>query len=91
MAEEEKMEERSEAPLLSIKEAARLLGVSERTVYGYIEDGSLPGSRTRTATVLKREDVLHYQRKAPGRLRTRTPAWHVPPAGNIPYLTHITV
>lgn len=91
MAEEEKMAEQSEASLLSIKDAARVLGVSERSVYGYIEDGSLSGFRARKVTVLRREDVLNYRRKAPGRVRVHTPPWHVPPVNNIPYLTQITV
>ena len=91
--EEDDREKRSQARTLfiPIRDAARMLGVSERSVYGYMEDGSLPGFRTRTVTVLKKEDVLNYRRRAPGRTRTRTPAWHEPPVMNPAALSVITV
>ena len=34
-----------EGPFLTVKEAAALLGVSTRTVYGWIRDGSIPSIR----------------------------------------------
>lgn len=76
---------------ITIKEAAAIMGVSERSVYGYTEDGSLAGFRVSKQTVVRKTDVLNYQRKAPGRLRTSIPSWHVPPVQNLPYLTNITV
>ena len=76
---------------LSVKEAARLLGVSERSVYGYIESGKIPAARIGHVLVVETEMVSKYQRKAPGRLRTNTPIWHVPPQNNLQYLTSITV
>ena len=76
---------------VTIQEAASMLGLCERTVYFYIEDGSLPAFRLGKSTVLKKEDVDGYQRKAPGRLRIRTPAWHTPPTHNPALLTTITV
>jgi excisionase family DNA binding protein len=76
---------------LSVKEAARLLGVSERSVYGYIESGKIPAARIGHLLVVPAEQVSAYQRKAPGRLRTNTPVWHVPPLNNLQYLTSITV
>jgi len=76
---------------LSVKEAARLIGVSERSVYGYIESGRLPGARIGNILVVEAELVNKYQRKAPGRLRVNTPVWHVPPVNNLQYLTSITV
>ncbi len=32
-------------PLLTVKEAAQMLGVSTRTVYGWIKDGRIPSIR----------------------------------------------
>lgn len=76
---------------LSVKEAALLLGVSERTIYGYIETGKMPASRIGSMTVIETERVRTYQRHAPGRLRTRTPRWHIPPDSNQLFLTYVTV
>src|SRR5262245_33734866 len=67
------------------------MGVSERSVYSYIEAGKLPGARIGNAVVVIAEHIHTYERKAPGRLRTTTPSWHVPPAKNLQFLTTITV
>jgi excisionase family DNA binding protein len=75
---------------LSVKEAAQLIGVSERTIYGYVEAGKLPAARIGSMMVVEAESVRGYQRRAPGRLRTRIPPWHVPPENNLQYLTIIT-
>lgn len=76
---------------LSVREAARILGVSERSVYGYIESGKLPGARIGNIIVVVAEAVYTYERRAPGRVRTTTPPWHMPPLKNLQYLTSITV
>lgn len=86
--------ESDEVPLLdtiSIPEAAALLGVTERSVYSYVEDGSLIGFRIENRTLLRREDVLTYRRKPAGRARTRTPPWRQAPTNNQLSLTTITV
>lgn len=57
---------------LTIAEAASLLGVQTRSVYYYLEDGSLPGVRVGRATMLSKEEVLSFRRKAPGRTRINT-------------------
>lgn len=94
------MEERSEhlstslervPGYLSVREAARILGVSERSVYGYLEAGKLPGARVGNIIVVLAEAVHGYKRAAPGRIRTQTPLWHIPPEKNRQYLTTITV
>ena len=76
---------------LSVKEVAQQLGVSERTIYGYLEAGRLSGARIGSMTVIKAESLKGYRRRAPGRVRTRIPRWHVPPENNLQYLTSITV
>ena len=74
----------------SVKEAARIMGVSERSVYGYIENGKLPGARIGNVIVVIAEAVHAYERRAPGRIRTTTPPWHMPPSQNLQFLTTIT-
>jgi excisionase family DNA binding protein len=76
---------------LSVKEAARLIGVSERTIYGYVETGKLPAARIGSMMVVDAASARGYRRRAPGRLRTRIPPWHIPPEHNLQYLTSITV
>jgi hypothetical protein len=68
-----------------------MLGVSERTIYGYIETGRLPASRIGSLTVIDYDTARTFRRQAPGRKRTRIPAWHVPPENNLLSLTYITV
>lgn len=80
-----------EPEYITIAEAAELLGVQTRSVYCYLEDGNLTGVRVGRATMLRKVDVLGFQRRAPGRTRINTPPWHVPPMQNLPYLTTITV
>ena len=38
-------DDQDDGPFLTVKEAAALLGVSTRTVYGWIRDGSIPSIR----------------------------------------------
>jgi excisionase family DNA binding protein len=78
---------------LSIREAAKLIGVSERSIYGYIETKRLSGSIIGNLIVVNAEEVQRFgcMRKAPGRKRLTTPRWHVPPRQNSLFLTTITV
>lgn len=73
----------------SVKEAAEWLGVSERTVYGYIDDGKLAAVRVGSSLALEEKAVKQFQRQATGRPRTRRPIWRSPVGKNIQYLTVI--
>ena len=42
---EGRSDDHDDGPFLTVKEAAALLGVSTRTVYGWIRDGSIPSIR----------------------------------------------
>jgi excisionase family DNA binding protein len=74
---------------ISVRQAANLLGVAERTVYGYIDDGKLPAVRVGNAIALEEQIVKDFDRQATGRPRTRVPAWRLPVGKNIQYLTVI--
>lgn len=76
---------------LSVREAARFMGVSTRSVYGYIETGKLPGVRIGASIAVSAKAVREYRRSVVGRPRTRTPIWHVPVTLNLQYLTTIKV
>lgn len=76
---------------ISIREAARQLGISPRTVYGYAETGRLPFEQREDMRMVDAEAVAALVRRAPGRVRTSTPDWHQPPELNPLTLTTITV
>ena len=76
---------------LSVRDAAKIMGVSTRSVYGYIETGKLLGIRIGASIAVHAEAVRNYQRPVAGRPRTRTPIWRVPVIMNLQYLTIINV
>ena len=76
---------------LTVREAARIIGVSDRSVYGYVHAGKLPGARVGHTIVVSAEHARTYQRRAPGRVRTTAPSWHRPPQQNRLDLTTIKV
>ena len=75
---------------LLIRDAAAIIGVSQRSIYGYIKAGKLTGGRVGNSIVVSTEEVSAYQRSAPGRRRIITPRWHRAPARNQLSLTTIT-
>lgn len=76
---------------VSVREAAEWLGVSERTVYGYIDEGRLAAVRIGSSLALEEMVVKEFQRQATGRPRTRQPIWRSPVGKNIQYVTVIFV
>lgn len=77
--------------LLAVQDAAHLLGVSPRSVYGYLAKGQLRGRRIGERILLDVQEVLAFERQAPGRQRTLMPRWHTPPARNPLHLMLITL
>jgi excisionase family DNA binding protein len=76
---------------VSVREAAKMLGVSERSVYGYIEERKLPGFRATNLTVVSRKDVSAFKRGTTGRPRTRVPEWRISDNENVQYLTQVFI
>ena len=75
---------------LSIQEAARRLGVSPRSVYGYLESGKLPATQVEGILMVEEEALQHFRRRAPGRLRVKSPRWRKTPVMNQMMHTRIT-
>ena len=73
---------------LTMKQAARVLGVSKRSVYGYIEHGKLASERVDDLLMVRAEDTASFRRRAPGQVRTRTQHWRLPPEHNPALLTN---
>ncbi len=68
-----------------------MLGLAEKTVYGYIDEGKLPAIRVASSILVEEEAAHNYKRQSAGRPRTRIPTWRIPTGANLQYLTHITV
>ncbi len=52
--------------ILTLKEIAEYLKMSERTIYGYAQQGKLPGIKVGSAWRFRRSDIdqwLEYQRQ----------------------------
>ncbi len=79
------------AGYVSVREAAEFLGVSERTVYGYINEGQLKAVRAGGGIAIREQVVKDFDRQGTGRPRTRQPAWRLPVGKNVQYLLTIFV
>jgi len=60
---------------ISIKEAADLLGVSDKRVYQYIRAGRLPAQRVGHILILPIEAVRQFKPSPSGRVRKKAPSW----------------
>jgi excisionase family DNA binding protein len=76
---------------VSIKEAAKMLGVSDKRVYAYVEDGRLPAVRAAHVIMIPIEEVKKFKPKISGRPRKNTPAWRTSPEDNMLLTTSIFV
>ncbi len=76
---------------VSIKEAAKMLGVSDKRVYAYIEDGRLQAVRAAHVIMIPIEEVKKFKPKISGRPRKNTPAWRTSPEDNMLLTTLIVV
>lgn len=68
-----------------------MLGVSDKRVYAYIEEGRLPAVRAAHVIMIPVEEVKKFQPKISGRPRKNTPAWRTSPAENLLLTTSIFV
>src|SRR5260370_4084627 len=76
---------------VSIKEAAKMLGVSDKRVYAYVEDGLLPAVRAAHVIMIRIQEVKKFKLKISGRPRKNTPAWRTSPEDNMLLTTSISV
>src|SRR5712691_9038956 len=60
---------------VSIKEAADMLGVSDKRVYQYVMAGRLPAQRVGNILILPVEEVKQFKPSPSGRMRTKAPSW----------------
>lgn len=60
---------------VSIKEAADLLGVSDKRVYQYVRAGRLSAQRIGHILIVPEEEVKHFKPSPTGRVRTKDTPW----------------
>lgn len=60
---------------VSIKEAAKILGISEKTVYFYVNSKRLPATWAADVLMIPQEEVERFELKPVGRPRKNTPPW----------------
>ncbi len=62
---------------VSIKQAAEMLGITDKRVYRYIDLGRLPAYKSGGVFLLAEEDVRQFRLNPPGRTRIEPPRWRV--------------
>src|SRR6266568_4782425 len=60
---------------VSIREAADMLGVSDKRVYQYVRAGRLPAQRVGNILILPVEEVRQFKPSPSGRVRAKAPSW----------------
>src|SRR5258707_13253927 len=60
---------------VSIKQAAEMLGITDKRVYRYIDLGRLPAYKSGGVFLLAEHDVKNFKLHPPGRTRVVPPPW----------------
>jgi excisionase family DNA binding protein len=76
---------------VSIKEAARLLGISDKRVYEYVDEGRLPSMWAADVIMIPLNAVENFKRRSSGRPRKSIPGWRISSGDNAQFMTSITV
>lgn len=76
---------------VSIKEAAKILGISDKRVYEYVDDGRLPSMWAADVIMIPLDAVKKFKRRSSGRPRKSNPTWRISSEDNIQYATSIFV
>ncbi len=76
---------------VSVKEAAKMLGLSPRTVYDYVYEGRLHSARLADVIAIPIEELTNFKREPAGRPRINTPLWRMSSGENEQFMTFILV
>src|SRR5438270_2854574 len=76
---------------VSIKQAAEMLGITDKRVYRYIDLGRLPAFKSGGVFLLSEEDVKRFKLNPPGRIRKGSPLWRMYNSRSKVYATDIQV
>ena len=75
----------------TVKDAARMLGISDTRIYLYIEKGRLRAVRAANVFMIALEDIENFKRHDVGRPRKNTPLWRKSSGDNVQFMTLISV
>ena len=75
----------------AIKEAAQMLGISDKRVYEYVDEGRLPSMGAADVIMIPVEKVRQFKRKSAGRPRKSVPLWRISYGENMQFITFILV
>jgi excisionase family DNA binding protein len=76
---------------VSIKEAARLLGISDKRVYEYVDEGRLTSLWAADVIMIPLDEVKTFKRQSAGRPRKNVPSWRISTGDNKQFITSIVV
>jgi len=76
---------------VSIKEAAKLLGISDKRVYEYVDDGRLPSMWAADVIMIPLDEVKKFKRRSSGRPRKSIPAWRISSGDNTQFIASVAV
>ena len=76
---------------VSIKEAAKILGISDKRVYEYVDEGRLPSMWAADVIMIPLAEVKKFKRRSSGRPRKSIPTWRISSGDNAQYITSIIV
>ena len=74
---------------ISAKEAAKILGISVKSVYRFVDEKRIPALRAGRSVLLPLEAVQQFKPNPIGRTRTQPPPWREYRAGSKLYITSI--
>ena len=74
---------------VSVKDAAKILGLSPRTVYDYVYEGRLRSARLADVIAIPVEELENFKRGPSGRPRVNTPLWRMSSGENEQFMTLI--
>jgi hypothetical protein len=76
---------------VSIKEAAIILGISDKRVYEYVDEGRLRSMWAADVIMIPLEEVQKFKRRSSGRPRKSIPTWRISSGDNTQFITSIVV
>lgn len=76
---------------VSIKEAAKRLGISVKRVYEYVAEGRLPSTWAADVIMIPEDAVKQFKRRSSGRPRKNIPTWRISSGDNVQFKTSICV
>lgn len=76
---------------INIKDAAKMLGVAESSVYRYIQTGRLQAYKAGRTIVVELETLKRFKPSVTGRPRKKAPLWHASPDIDSSLITYIKV